>query len=54
MRGIGAWWQERKACRENAAYLEAEVQIIDLVALERERERELEMLSLTAPDHRVR
>lgn len=52
MRGIGAWWQERKVCRENAAYLESEVEIIDLVALE--RGQGLEMLSMAAPDPTVR
>lgn len=40
MRGIGVWWRERRVCRENAAYLEAEVEVIDLAALEREREWE--------------
>lgn len=44
MRSIRAWWQERRTCRENAAYLEAEVEIIDLAALERERDESLIVL----------
>lgn len=38
MRGLPAWLQERRARRHNAAYLAEEVELIDLAALERERE----------------
>lgn len=43
MRGLPAWLEERRTRRENAAYLAEEVELIDLAALEREREQAWEI-----------
>lgn len=43
MRGLPTWWQERRVRRDNAAYLAEQVELIDLAALEREREGGLEI-----------
>ena len=43
MRGLPTWWQDRRERRDNAAYLAEEVELLDLAALERERELAVEI-----------
>lgn len=43
MRGPAAAWRERRLRRDNAAYLAEEVELLDVAALERERDVELEI-----------
>ena len=49
MAGLPAKWRERRLRRENAAYLAEEVELIDLAALERQRE-ELWEIDLRDPE----
>ena len=47
---ITGWLQDRRIRRDNAAYLAEEVQIIDLVAIERERDALLEDAGFTGTE----